>query len=68
MPEGLPDNQIVQPAAEQALQTAVHLAAEPELEVINAYYVDSPLDEEEGAAAEAHLGFVMGDLELLYRA
>ena len=42
--------------AGQTMQTSravVHLAAGPELEAPGAYYVDSPLDEEEGAAAEA---------------
>ena len=66
MPEGQTDNQTVQPIAEQAPQTVVHLAAKPEPEAVNAYYADSPIDEEGGAAVEAHLDFVMGDLELLY--
>ena len=55
----------MQPAAEQAPQVTVHLAAEPE--AVSAYYVNSPSDEEGGAAVEAQVDFVMGDLELLYR-
>ena len=51
----------------QAPQAVVHLAAEPELEVVSAYYVDSPSDEEGGVATEAQVDFMMRDLELLYR-
>ena len=57
----------MQLVVEQASQAAVHLVAEPEPEAVNAYYVDSPSDEEGGAAVEAHIDFVKGDLELLYR-
>ena len=32
-----------------------------------AYYVDSPLDEEGGAAADAQIDFSMGDLEQLFQ-
>ena len=55
------------PKAEQALQVAVHLAIEPEPEATGAYYVDSPSDEEGGAAVEAQVDFMMGDLELLFQ-
>ena len=43
-------------------------AAEQESqEATNAYYVDLPLDDEEGAAAEAMLDSMLGDLELLFQ-
>ena len=45
----------------------MHLAARPEREAPSAYYVDSPSDEEEGAAAEAQVDSWMGDLELLFQ-
>ena len=50
----------------QAPRAVVHLAAGPEPEIPSAYYVDSPSDEEEGAAAEAQVDSWMGDLELLF--
>ena len=50
-------------AVEQAYPPAVHLAVGPEPEAIVAYYVDSPSDEEGGAAVEAQVDFMMGDLE-----
>ena len=61
--------QLAMPAgqSEQAPRVVVHLAAKLEPEVVNAYYVDSPSDKEGGAAAEAQVDFMMGDLELLYR-
>ena len=40
---------------ERAPRATVHLAAGPEPEDPDAYYVNSPLDEEEGAAAEAQV-------------
>ena len=36
-------------------------------ETINAYYVDSPSDDEEGAAIEALVDSMLGDLELLFQ-
>ena len=45
----------------------VHLVAGLELEAPGAYYVDSPSNEEEGAAAEALVDLWMGDLELLFQ-
>ena len=45
----------------------MHLAARPEPEAPSTYYVDSPSDEEEGAAAEAQVDSWMGDLELLFQ-
>ena len=48
-------------------QAAAHLAGEPELEPPVSYYVDSPSDEEQGAAAEAQVDFTMGDLEQLFQ-
>ena len=42
-------------------------AAEQELEATSTYYVDSPLDDEEGAAAEALVDNMLGDLELLFQ-
>ena len=57
----------MQPTAEQAPQVAVHLAVEPKLEATDAYYVDSPSDEEGGVVAEARVDLMMGDLELLFQ-
>ena len=45
----------------------VHLAVEPELEATGSYYVDSPSDDEGGAAIEAQVDLMMGDLELLFQ-
>ena len=45
----------------------VHLAVEPEPEATGAYHVDSPSDEEGGAAVEAQVDLMMGDLELLFQ-
>ena len=45
----------------------VHLAARPEPEATGTYYVDSPSDEEAGAAVEAQIDSLMGDLELLFQ-
>ena len=36
-------------------------------EAINAYYVDSPLNDEEGATAVALIDDMLGDLELLFQ-
>ena len=51
----------------QASKTVVHLAAGLEPEVPGAYYINSPSDEEGGAAAETQVDARMGDLELLYQ-
>ena len=51
----------------QASRAVVHLAVGPEPEAHGAYYIDSPSDEEEGAAVEAQVDSWMGDLELLYQ-
>ena len=63
----LPQSAIPTGQPKEAPRTMVHLAAEPELEAPDAYYVDSPSDEEEGAAVEAQVDAWMGDLELLYQ-
>ena len=55
----------MQPTVEQAPQATVLLAVEPE--ATSAYYVYSPSDEEGGAAAEAQVDLMMGDLELLFQ-
>ena len=52
---------------ERAPRAVVHLAAGPKLEVPGAYYVDSLSDEEEGAAKEAQVDTLMGDLEVLFQ-
>ena len=52
-----------QAAAQQMPQAAAHPAGEPEPEPLVTYYVDSPSDKEQGAAAEAQIDFTMGDLE-----
>ena len=64
--------------AEQTLQAVVQLMArgdhagegateqEPK-ETFSAYYVDSPSDDEVGAAAEALVDNVLEDLELLFQ-
>ena len=36
-------------------------------ETINAYYVDSPSDDDEGAAAKALVNSMLRDLELLFQ-
>ena len=46
---------------------AAHPAGEPEPEPPIAYYVDSPSDEEQAAAVEAQVDFMMGDLEQLFQ-
>ena len=46
---------------------AAHLAVGLEPEATVAYYVDSPSDEEGGAAAEAQVDLITGDLELLFQ-
>ena len=51
---------------ERAPRAVVHLATEPELEAPDAYYIDSPSDKEDGAAVEAQVDTLMGDLELLF--
>ena len=45
----------------------VHLAVEPEPEATNAYYIDSPSDEEGGAVVEAQVDLMMGDLDLPFQ-
>ena len=52
---------------EQEPRAVVHLAAGPELEAPDTYYVDSPSDEEEGTAVEAQVDTLMGDLEVLFQ-
>ena len=71
-------SQPAQPAAEQTLQAAVRLIArsnhvgegaakQESEETFNAYYVDSPSDDEEGAAAKALVDSMLEDLELLFQ-
>ena len=56
------------PAAAQRMPpAATHLVGKPEPEPPIAYYVDSPSDEEQGAAVEAQIDFMMGDLEQLFQ-
>ena len=54
-------------AVEQVPQATACLAVRPEPEVTVAYYVDSPSDEEGGAAVDAQIDFSMGDLEQLFQ-
>ena len=42
-------------------------ATEPEPGAVSAYYVDSPSDDEEGAAAEALVDDMLSDLELFFQ-
>ena len=42
-------------------------AVEQELEATSDYYVDSPSDDEEGAAVEALVDNMLEDLELLFQ-
>ena len=51
----------------QLPRTAIHLAAGPVPQALSAYYVDSPSDEEAGAAVEAQVDSLMGNLELLFQ-
>ena len=67
VPEGQADGQVVQSTTEQANQGVVHLAVRSEPEATGAYYVDTPSDEEAGAAVEARVDSMMGDLELLFQ-
>ena len=56
-------------AAKQVPQAAESPAARPELAAnpVVTYYVDSPSDEEGGAAADAQIDFSMEDLEQLFQ-
>ena len=51
----LPQSAVPTGQSEQVPRVVVHLAARPEPEAPGAYYVDSPSDEEEGAAVEAQV-------------
>ena len=78
MPKDLSVSQPTQLATEQALQAVVHLTArgshasggtakQESKEAVSAYYVNSPSDDEEGAAVEALVDNMVGDLELLFQ-
>ena len=43
------------------------IAGEEAKEVVYAYYVDAPSDDEEGATAKALVDDMLGDLELLFQ-